>query len=111
MWAKIYDQLKLSGIEVYLPAVKKGECKSPYVVPVNRGVYSYNGMNGYELLEVFIYVPLGSYSTLQGFKNEVIQALGSVSGLDRTGNESIIIIEEDRKAYSTSLEYKVLRKI
>lgn len=78
VWQIIFDTLKKNGINVYPPATKNGECKSPYVIFKFSGstqYYSYSTQRDY--YDFYLYVPRNAYSELPNFEAEVKKILDS----------------------------------
>lgn len=76
IWQTIVDALKLHNFEVYPPATKKGECKSPYIVVKKDGTALVPGYSTkYVYYRFLLYVPKNEYHTMDIFEKEVRSVL------------------------------------
>lgn len=76
VWQIIFEEMKKSGIDVYEPANKVGECKNPYVVVKFAGstkYFNYSSVRNY--YNFFLYVPRNKYSYLSEFEFKVKEVL------------------------------------
>jgi hypothetical protein len=111
MWQNIYLHLKNKGIDVYSIGQKQGLCNDPYVVVKESGQYPLSSnKQGYDLVDIIIFYPVGSYSQLFSYKNDIKNYLAELKYLRKTGNETPVIIDDEVKGYTTSVEYQVLKK-
>ena len=111
MWQKIYLHLKSEDIDVYSIGQKQGLCDDPYVVVKESGQYSLgSNKQGYDLVDIIIFYPIGSYSQLFSYKNDIKNHLAELKYLRKTGNETPVIIDDEVKGYTTSIEYQVIKK-
>ena len=113
MWNKTYLHLKSKGINVYSPGQHKGLCTESYVVLRDGGGDSFAGTNkvGYSILDVIIYHPNNRDSSLGSYKKEVKKHLEEVKGLKKTGFETPVVMDDDKQAYTTSIEYQILKRL
>lgn len=112
-WADVYLHLKNKGISVYSPGQKNGICKNRYVVVKDNGTYSKAESNklGYSILDVIIYYPMDKYSQIEGFKEQIKSYMKELQGIKFTGSETPVIIDTKVNAYTTSIEYQVLKRL
>lgn len=112
-WADVYLHLKSKGIDIYSPGQKTSTCTSPYVVVTDNGQYGMAGAhrNGYSLIEVIVYIPLNKYSQIEGYKTQIKNYIKELTGIKATGLETPVIIDDFVKAYTTSIQYQILKKI
>lgn len=110
---RIYTTLKESGLDVYFSGQHKGLCKTPYVVvkESNQSPELGTRVIGRRIVDIMIYIPIGSYIAIESYREKVKRALLNSSFLRYTGFETPIIIEEDIKAYSTSFEYEIMKEL
>lgn len=113
MWNKVYLHLKSKGIKVYSPGQHKGLCEDSYVVLRDGGGDSFAGTNkvGQSILDVIIYHPNNRYSSLDSYKKEVKKYLEEVKGIRKTGFETPVLMEDEKQAYTTSIEYQILKRL
>lgn len=113
VWQIIYKKLEEAGIAVYSMGQCTGECKSPYVVVSNSGASpdaNYSSQVVY--YSIMCYVPLSSYSALEGFIEEVKKVLKELFPMIRPdGIENPSTIDDDVKAYMVSIEYVNYKKM
>ncbi len=112
MWQRVFLYLKSKGIEIYSPGQKTGPCEKPYVVLKDGGTYNRAGTNkvGYSLLDVIIFCPINQYSKIEGYKKQIKEHLKEF-GMRAAGTETPIVIDEDKKAYTTSIGYQIHKKL
>lgn len=111
--------LRDNDIDVYLPGQypndgASGVCRSPYVVIQNGGTYSLGlgYVSGYTLLRVHAYVPINQYPILSELIAKIKKLLAPLDDMIYpTGNEFIHVIDDNRKAHTTYIEYQILRRI
>lgn len=113
MWKVIFDKLREKGLNPYPPGQHKGECTERYcVVKENSQVpYFYSNKVGYRLVDIILFVPINSYIQVESYINEVREAMKELDFLRKTGNETPIIIDDTKKAYTTSIEYQIIKKL
>lgn len=113
MWKVIFDKLKEKGLNPYPPGKHKGECKERYCVVKENSQVPYFNSNkiGYRLVDVILFVPLNSYIQVEPYINEVREAMKELAFLRKTGNETPIITDDTKKAYTTSIEYQIIKKL
>ncbi|WP_052045129.1 hypothetical protein [Caloranaerobacter azorensis] len=112
-WQEIMLNLKNDGFEVYPPGIKRGNCESPYVVVKDDIQSPIAGTNkiGYKIIDLIIFYPLNRYSEIENYKRQIKSSMDKLKFIRKTGNETPVIIDDDRKAYTTSIEYIVYKKI
>lgn len=79
LWEIVSDKLIENDIEVYPEAIKKRECKSPYVVLKQDGKTPISGISskkGYFM--VMLYVPQHEYQELDRFETKVTNILNEL---------------------------------
>lgn len=113
MWQTIYTKLKEKGLNPYPPGQHKGLCTEKYcVVRESSQVPSFRlNRIGYRLIDIIVFVPLASYIEVEPYANEVKAAMKELPFLRCTGNETPVITDDDKKAYTTSMEYQILKKL
>jgi hypothetical protein len=97
--------LKENEIEAYPPAIKKGECKSEYVVVKNSGSSQLGGFSTeIHYIDVLCYVPFNKYTNLEKFKKQVKQIIHNnlYPRLMETGSETADYYDEEIKGYMVS---------
>lgn len=113
MWQTIYNKLKEKGLNPYPPGRHQGECKERYcVVKENSQVPFFNSNRvGYKLIDIIVFVPLASYIQVEPYMQEIRVAMKELPYLRKTGNETPTIVDDEKKAYTTSIEYQILKKL
>jgi len=113
MWQAIYTKLKEKGLNPYPPGQHKGLCTEKYcVVRESSQVPSFRSNRvGYRLIDIIVFVPLASYIEVEPYVNEVKAAMKELPFLRCTGNETPVITDDDKKAYTTFIEYQILKKL
>jgi len=113
MWKTIYEKLKADGLNPYPPGKHKGLCNQSYSVvkESNQIPTFYTNKLGTKLIDVIVFVPLASYVDIEGYKNSIINSLKTIKSIKKTGNETPVIIDDDKQAYTLSLEYKIMKRL
>lgn len=113
MWKVIFDKLKEKGLNPYPPGKHKGVCNERYCVVKENSQVPYFNSNklGYRLIDIILFVPLNSYTQVEPYINEVREAMKELAFLRKTGNETPIITDDDKKAFTTSIEYQIIKKL
>lgn len=76
VWQIMFETLSNSGFEVYPPATKVGECKSPYIVLKEDGSSQINNYSSERVYyRILLYVPRNMYSQLTVLESEVRKVL------------------------------------
>lgn len=110
MFKEIYKHLKEKGFNVYSIGQHEGICNEPYLVIKENGESEIAGTNlSNDIVEILIYYPKGNYSSLEGHLNALKRDMKELSKLRRIIDPSPIIIDDDKKAYMTSLYYRKIK--
>ena len=110
MFTEIYEHLKNNGFEVYSIGQHKGICSNPYLVIKENGTNEIVGTSlNSEMVEIMIYYPLGSYSKLNQYKQSTLYCMKFLKGIRRIIESSPTIIDDDKKAYTTSFYYRKIK--
>lgn len=109
----IYDHLKAKNLNPYFIGQHKGECTKRYcVIKENSQVpYFYSNKIGYRLIDIIVFVPLNSYIAIEPYVKEIKSTIKELKFLRKTGNETPIITDDKKKAYTTSIEYQIIKKL
>ena len=113
MWQTIFTKLKDKGLNPYAPGQHTGKCTEKYCV-IREGPqvpYFRSNRTGYRLIEILVFVPLASYIQIKPYMDEIKTALAELSFLRKTGNETPIITDNEVEAYTTSIEYQIIKKL
>ena len=65
----------------------------------------------YKLIDIVLFVPLNSYIEVETYMMEIREAMKELIFLRKTGNETPIIVDDSKKAYTTSIEYQIIKKL
>ena len=110
MFTEIYKHLKNNGFDVYSIGQHKGICSSPYLVIKENGTNEIIGTSlSNEMVEIILYYPLGAYSELNQYKQSALYCMKLLKGVRRIIEGSPTIIDDDKKAYTTSFYYQKIR--
>ncbi|MBC8590610.1 hypothetical protein [Wansuia hejianensis] len=113
MWQDIYTELKEKNLNPYPPGLHKGLCEEPYVV-IKEGTQIpsiQSNVLGQKVIDIIVFVPLSSYIAVDPYMKKVRSALKELSYLRKTGLETPIITDDDKKAYTSSIEYVIQKKL
>lgn len=89
----------------------QGECKSPYIVlKIDDQIQSVNNSQcGWQTVNIFLYAPLGDITVLDSMIKPVMDGLKGK--LEFTGNITSELIDDDKKAYTRRLKYKIPKEV
>ena len=109
----IYDHLKAKNLNPYFIGQHKGECTERYCVIKENSQVPYFNSNktGYRLIDIILFVPVNSYIQVELYIKEIRAAMKELVFLRKTGNETPIITDDKKKAYTTSIEYQIIKKL
>lgn len=113
MWKKIYEHLKVKGIDVYSPSQHKGLCKSSYVVlrdGITEGMVGTNKV-GYSVIEVMLVHPVNKYSSLGDYRKLVQDHMNELNFIRKTGFISDVFVQDEKQAYSQVLQYQIMKRL
>lgn len=113
MWQRIYTHLKDNGLNPFPPGQHEGICKKRYCVIRESPQVPYFNSNkiGYCLIDIIIFMPISSYIKVKPYQDRIRAALRELSFLRKTGNETPIITDNEVKAYTTSIEYQIMKRL
>ena len=101
MFTELYRYLKEKGFDVYSIGQHEGICSSPYLVIKENGES--------DVAEILIYYPIGGYSSLSTYTNNLKLVMKEYKKLKRVIDPMPTIIDDDKKAYMTSYTYKKIK--
>lgn len=109
----IYVLLEGKGFDVYMPGIKIGECKHPYVVVKNNGSSRHASFStDVDLYSVMVYVPKKAYSKLEPMVQSVKLAMKDLEPMIKPyGRQTPSYYDDSYKAHMVSIEYKNYKKI
>ncbi len=109
----IYDHLKANNLNPYFIGQHQGECTERYCVIKENSQVPYFNSNqiGYKTIDIILFLPLNSYIQVEPYVKEIRSAMKELSNLRKTGNETPIITDDTKKAYTMSIEYQILKKL
>lgn len=109
----IYVLLEEKGFDVYMPGIKTGECKHPYVVVKNDGSSRHASFStDVDLYSVMVYVPKMAYSKLEPMVQSVKLAMKDLEPMIKPyGSQTPSYYDDSYKAHMVSIEYKNYKKI
>lgn len=109
----IYVHLQSKGFDVYMPEIKIGECKSPYIVVKNDGSSQHPVFStDVDMYAIMVYVPKQAYSSLEPLVQSVKQAMKELEPMIKPyGSQTPSYYDDSYKAHTISIEYKNYKKI
>ena len=113
MWKTIFDKLREKGLNPYAPGQHEGLCDKPYCV-VKEGTQIpsiQSNRLGQRVVDIIVFVPISSYIALESYMKQIRSALKELEFLRKTGFESPAITDDEKKAYTTSIEYVLQKKL
>lgn|SRR5699024_1148997 len=109
----IYTKLNESDLNPYFKGQHKGLCKESYVI-VGEGSQIPNinsNVIGQKIVDIIVMVPNNSYIVISPYVKDIKAALKELEYLRKTGTETPIIVDDDKKAYTMSIEYVLQKKL
>lgn len=107
MLGKIFDTLQEKDIDVYFIGQHQGDCISPYVVIKDFGDNEISGISlDQNIIDFIIFCPIGRFEKVEEYVEEVKETLRSIEFLQDARYRSPILLDQDKKAYTTSMRYK-----
>lgn len=113
MWKTIFDKLKQKGLNPYPPGQHTGLCDKPYCVVKegNQLPSLQSNRLGQRIIDIIVFVPLNSYIALEPYMKQIRFALKELPNLRKTGFETPAVTDNDKKAYTSSIEYVIIKKL
>lgn len=110
---RIYTKLKLRNLNPYFIGQHEGECEKPFLVikEGNQIPSIQSNKTGQKIIDIIVFVPLNSYIALDPYMKDIRLALKELNCLRKTGLETPAIVDDDKKAYTTSIEYIIQKKL
>lgn len=108
VYEKVFDKLKENNIDVYPPAIHKGEVKSNYAVlkktsKIRASTFSSQTV----LIDVLCYAPGTRYTDLDDYVENVKSVLKEMfPQIVPTGNETEPFYDDTVKGWMSSVEYR-----
>jgi len=113
MWKKVFNKLKENNLNPYPPGKHEGLCLERYCV-VREGSqvpYFHSRHIGYSIIDIILFVPISSYVEIEPYASEIRIALKELNFLRKTGNETPVITDDEKEAYTMSIEYQIIKKL
>lgn len=113
VWKEVFKSLEIAGFDVYPPATKIGECKTPYVVLKDDGTNQTNSFSSTTTYYTLMcYVPLNEYSSLYEYKESVKEAMKTLEPMVMPMHyETASFYDDTVKAHMISIQYRNHRKL
>lgn len=114
MWQRIFNKLRDKGLNPIPLGKHIGECKERYCVIKEQTQSAYFNARGlgYRPIDIIIFVPMASYLDVAPYVAEIKAAMRELRpDLRTTGTETPVITDDDRKAYTTSIVYQVMKRL
>lgn len=113
MLLTIYDHLKDKDLNPYFIGQHSGECKERFCIVREGSQMASISSNkvGYRVIDVILFVPLNSYIQVDPYIKELRAAMKELSYLRKTGTETPAIVDDEKQAYTASIEYQLFKKL
>lgn len=111
MIKELYNLLKAENLNPHFPGQNQGLCEEPYVT-IREGsqIPTVGNVLGNEAVDVIVFVPRRSYIAMEEYTDKIKRTLEGTN-LRKTGFETPIILDDKKEAYTTSIEYVVMRRL
>ncbi len=113
MWTVIFNHLKDKGLNPYAPGQHKGECEEEFCI-VRQGTCIPNFLTnklGQQIIDIILFVPVNSFVVMGPYAKNIREALKELKYLRKTGTETPIIPDDEKKAYTMSIEYVTQKRL
>ena len=111
MEVKLQEFLKANNIDANFPGQKTGNCTKEYVVVKDDGLNSDNNKVGRGFIDLLFFVPISYYTKCGPYKEKVMSLVKKFGKLRYAGNETAIVTDDEKKAYTFSVLYEVYKKL
>ena len=113
MIQEIYNHLKNKNLNPYFPGQHRGECEEPFVIVMEGTQMPSIQSNriGQQVMDFIVFVPVNSYIAVGPYVKKIRAALKELTYLRKTGLETPVITDDDKKAYTTSIQYVIQKKL
>ena len=110
---KIFDKLMEHNLNPYFIGQHEGLCGERFVVIKDMGQMPSVGTNttGQQIIDIIPFVPAEDYVKMLPYKKEIKAALKELNHIRKSGIETPDIADDDKKAYTTSIQYTVYKKL
>ncbi|MCL2874256.1 MAG: hypothetical protein FWE29_04910 [Defluviitaleaceae bacterium] len=107
----IYNRLSNGGFNVYSIGQHEGFCNEPYVVIKEDGESVLGGASvSAAVVSVIIFYPIGKYSDVSRYINEIRQCIKGLFWLKSTGEATGIAVDHAVRAYTCTMFYEVYKR-
>lgn len=104
---KAISAIKAAGLPVYRPGEKVGTCKESYIVVYDGGEIPITRVNGYRIVGVAAFAPIGRREEIEPMLKAADTALAGLR-LRPRGSPAAEGIDDKYKAHTQSIEYMAL---
>lgn len=113
MILKVYDKLKKEKLNPYFIGQHKGLCNTSYcVIKEGNQIPSINSNRvGQKVIYIIVFVPANSYISIDPYVKSIKLAIEGLKNIRKTGLETPVVTDDDKKAYTMSIEYVVQKKL
>lgn len=110
---RIYDKLNAKGLNAYFPGQYKGLCKDKFCIVRDRSQIPdvSSRMIGRQGIDIILFIPEGSYISIKPYADDIKEALKEIGYLRKTGFETEVVIDDEKEAYTKSIEYVLQKKL
>nr|PZN07753.1 MAG: hypothetical protein DIU64_11785 [Caldicoprobacter oshimai] len=113
MWSRIMDKLEEKGLNPYAPGMYEGVCQERFCIVRMSSQMPMAGTNkvGTKLFDIIVYVPKTRYPDIEPYMQEIKEAMKELNFIRPTGNETPPVPDDEKEAFTASIEYQVLKKL
>lgn len=113
MLKSIYDKLSNAKLNPHFIGQYKGICEDPYLIIKQGTQMASLGTNqtGQSIVDIITFVPARNFSKLSEYERDIKVALKELDYLRKTGLETPAIADDEKKAYTSSIEYILMKKL
>lgn len=110
VYDKVYDHIKNSGVDVFVPGVHEGDCETPYCVLRDFGASQLDNFSTQQVIYI-LYCYTKNYSDLYDFVEKCKGIMDGIAPLVLpTGQETPSFFDDTNKAYMVSVQYRFNRR-
>ena len=113
MWKEIYNKLTERNLNPHAVGQHLSLTDEPYcIIREGSQIPSQQSRKlGQRVIDVIVFVPLDSYIELNPYVQLIREALKELPYLRKTGHETPAITDDEKKAYTMSIEYVLIKKL
>ncbi len=113
MWKNIFNHINTAGLNPHAPGQHQGECKNNFcIIREGSTIPSFfTNQLGQQIIDIILFVPVNSYIAMAPYAKDIRESMKELKYLRKTGTETPPIPDDEKKAYTMSIEYIIQKKL